>query len=174
MNTFPATTEFFRARSRGRGLEKVCKACWREKIRAYRQVKCQHGEREVNPRRQEIRTYLDEIKLSRGCTKCGYKEHPAALDFHHLSQQDKVATIASLYSTLNLQKILAEVAKCEVLCANCHRIETYHQKHPLKPEKPVEQTVLIRASQHFKKRKSRKNTNNQTSLFQNNIGDLNQ
>ena len=171
MNMFPATEHYFRARSRNRGLEKVCKSCWREKIRAYRQIKRQHGEREVNPRRLVIRKQLDEIKLTRGCSKCGYKEHPSALDFHHLAEHEKLATVASLYSTLNLQKILAEVEKCEILCANCHRIETFYQKYPTKPENPVEKALLLSASQHFKKRKSKNKLSNQVNLFQIKIGE---
>ncbi len=165
-NTFPATPEYFRIRSRNRGLEKVCKDCWREKLRAYRQIKRQHGEHEINPRRYEIRKQLDEIKLARGCSHCGYNKHPAALDFHHLSEHEKIASVSSLFATLNLQKILAEVKKCEILCANCHRIETFNQKYQTKPEKPVDNTLLTLASQHFKKRKLRNKSIAQINLFE--------
>jgi hypothetical protein len=32
----------------------------------------------------EFRAYIQSIKMERGCTDCGYREHPAALDFDHL------------------------------------------------------------------------------------------
>lgn len=71
--------------------------------------------------------WLNEIKVQKGCSVCGYNEHPAALDFNHvygaklfgIGQDPKMAK----------HKILAEIDKCEILCANCHRIHTYKNKH---------------------------------------------
>jgi hypothetical protein len=76
---------------------------------------------------QSRRDLISKIKVEMGCAQCGYNAHSAALDFNHVkgvkkfnvSQDPKVA----------LQKLLAEIAKCEVLCANCHRIHTYENRH---------------------------------------------
>jgi len=76
---------------------------------------------------QSRRELINKIKLEKGCCKCGYNEHSAALDFNHISgvksfsisQDPKVA----------LARLLAEIDKCEVLCANCHRIHTYENRH---------------------------------------------
>jgi hypothetical protein len=66
---------------------------------------------------------LSAIKLERGCTDCGYNAHPAALDFDHLPGTTKLSTVSRL-STRNWERVAAEIAKCEVVCANCHRIRT--------------------------------------------------
>jgi hypothetical protein len=65
--------------------------------------------------------------MAKGCCLCGYNAHPAALDFNHVrgeklfnvSQDPKVAKA----------KLLAEIEKCDVLCANCHRVHTYENRH---------------------------------------------
>ena len=74
--------------------------------------------------RQEINAY----KLERGCADCGYNAHPAALDFDHLPGAKKCFTIGS-DAIRNRERIWAEIAKCEVVCANCHRIRTVTRRH---------------------------------------------
>jgi hypothetical protein len=77
---------------------------------------------------------IDNIKMARGCANCGFNTHAAALDFNHVhgvkkfnvSQDPKVA----------LSKLLVEIDKCEILCANCHRIHTYENKHWHTKRKP--------------------------------------
>lgn len=67
--------------------------------------------------------YVKSYKLEHGCTDCGYNAHHAALDFDHLPGTVKVRDIKS-GRQLGWEALLAEIAKCEVVCANCHRIRT--------------------------------------------------
>lgn len=62
---------------------------------------------------------LDILKQGKSCTLCS-EDFPECLDFHHKDPSTKSFTIAS---GLNkpLAEIMAEVAKCDILCANCHR-----------------------------------------------------
>ena len=72
-------------------------------------------------------TNLARIKLAAGCADCGYKVHPAALDFDHRPRTGKrwhVSAMAGRSSVL----IQREIAKCDVVCANCHRIRTYKRR----------------------------------------------
>jgi hypothetical protein len=73
------------------------------------------------------RDMLQEIKLSHGCADCGYKAHPEALDFDHRNPTEKRFWISKI-KTLSLASLMAEVAKCDVVCANCHRIRTYNRR----------------------------------------------
>lgn len=46
------------------------------------------------------------------------------MDFDHLD--DKEFEISKAISrNINLQRILAEIEKCDLICANCHRARTY-------------------------------------------------
>lgn len=68
-------------------------------------------------------------KQNVGCTQCGYNAHGAALDFNHLDPSQKVCQITA--QNWKTAKGEEERMKCELLCANCHRIETFKQRRPL-------------------------------------------
>lgn len=68
------------------------------------------------------REYKNNVKLSIGCQRCGYNEYACALDFDHINSETKVRDIAKIHG---IEAIKAEIAKCIVLCANCHRIVTH-------------------------------------------------
>ncbi len=79
-------------------------------------------------RQREVLAYIQDIKLQRGCADCGYKEHAVALDFDHLPGHTKEHRIAVLAAGATRAKIDAEIAKCEVVCANCHRVRTHQRR----------------------------------------------
>lgn len=64
---------------------------------------------------------MGAIKMARGCADCGYRAHPAALDFDHLPGTVKLFQVGAM-SGRRRELIDAEIAKCEVVCANCHRV----------------------------------------------------
>jgi hypothetical protein len=75
----------------------------------------------------ERRALVDRIKVERGCADCGFNAHPHALEFDHLPGTRKIDTVARLATTRPrspIDGLLAEIAKCEVVCANCHAIRT--------------------------------------------------
>lgn len=55
------------------------------------------------------------------CVLCGYKKIPAALEFHHIDATQKSYGVATGGTCHDLEKDLAEVKKCILVCANCHR-----------------------------------------------------
>lgn len=69
------------------------------------------------------RAKADAIKVARGCADCGYNAHPAALDFDHLPGFEKSMEVSKMY-TKPWHQIAEEMAKCEIVCANCHRVRT--------------------------------------------------
>lgn len=68
----------------------------------------------------ERREMLARIKMKRGCMDCRYKGHPVALDFDHVNGK-KFMGVAQM-GTFSLERILAEVAKCQIVCFRCHRL----------------------------------------------------
>ena len=74
----------------------------------------------IRYKRNKVR-WLREIKLERGCDLCGYNKHSAALQYHHLDSTLKVKTVSRMVNqNLSKEDVLKEVAKCQLLCANCH------------------------------------------------------
>lgn len=61
------------------------------------------------------------------CVKCGYARSAAALDFHH-PRNNKARTVSHLLAVNNPQAFalaVREAKKCLLICANCHREETF-------------------------------------------------
>jgi len=81
---------------------------------------------EKNKRRKGyLRNYVQELKSSTPCVDCGIKYPYYVMDFDHL--EDKVGGISHLIKFNNISQLKKEIAKCEVVCSNCHRIRT-HQR----------------------------------------------
>ena len=72
----------------------------------------------------EFRDLLNTYKLDRGCADCGYVKCAAALVLDHLDPDLKTAQVSTMF-TYSHDNLLAELAKCEVRCANCHQERTY-------------------------------------------------
>jgi hypothetical protein len=70
-------------------------------------------------RQRRLKQQAVEYKGGR-CVKCGYCRYVGALEFHHLDPSGKDVTISHLGHT-TFRKITAELDKCILVCANCHR-----------------------------------------------------
>ncbi len=86
--------------------------------------------REAKRRRiEEIDEFVRQQKVGLCCKRCG-NDDVRVLDFHHRDKNDKEAGIAYIRTKGWCNKrILQEIAKCEVLCSNCHRILHWEEKH---------------------------------------------
>ena len=74
--------------------------------------------------RQATALVLEEMQM-RGdkCAKCGFTDI-RALVWHHLDPNEKVKSISEMIrNRVSMDKLQAELDKCELICANCHRIE---------------------------------------------------
>ena len=76
----------------------------------------------ANRRRKAYREFVDEYKLEHGCKACSYRKCVTSLEFHHLDESTKVDTISKMVQNRRpISSIMAEMEKCIILCANCHR-----------------------------------------------------
>ena len=75
----------------------------------------------VAKRKQGLRDWLDEHKLKLACEVCG-ENHPACLDFHHRDSKQKDFSVGNIKGHgWGRERVLQEINKCMVVCANCHR-----------------------------------------------------
>lgn len=81
------------------------------------------ADRRYKRQRDRNRAIINEFKMSRGCERCGFREHPIALELDHKDHRKKAFPISG--STVSVARLLREIKKCRVLCANCHRILHY-------------------------------------------------
>jgi hypothetical protein len=75
-------------------------------------------------RRIENREWVSSLK-DKPCLDCGGSFPPYVMDFHHRDPAAKVHKISWMITNRGRQTVLEEIAKCDLICANCHRIREH-------------------------------------------------
>lgn len=94
---------------------------WRRKYESNLIIK-QHRQRKFSIRQIERDRRINELK-SKPCTDCGHAFPPECMDFDHVKGK-KIIKISTHRMYHRWETLLKEIAKCELVCANCHRIRT--------------------------------------------------
>ena len=95
----------------------------------YRRLRCSNCyQNSKRQRKHQISDWFDEYKKTLKCAKCQTGDF-RVLEFHH-HQDNKEANVSDLVThAAGRESILKEIEKCEVLCANCHRILHWDQRN---------------------------------------------
>ena len=84
--------------------------------------------RRADKKTQEKRDYVDLIK-SAPCTDCGGRFPSESMDLDHV-RGDKIDHVSQMIKrAYSLSALQREIEKCEVVCANCHRVRTKKRIH---------------------------------------------
>ena len=106
-----------------------CRPCHsayhREHYLANKQRYVDQARRRKDLQRIDRTKYLIEYFEAHPCTDCGERD-PVVLEFDHLG--DKLFNIGTALTYRRWSDILAEIAKCDVVCADCHRRRTKKQQ----------------------------------------------
>ena len=81
----------------------------------------------IKKQKEALARYLIEVKEKNPCMDCKISYPYYMMDFDHVRGK-KQANVAELINTLSKKRIDTEIAKCEVVCSNCHRARTYMRK----------------------------------------------
>lgn len=93
-----------------------------------------HRREQVRNRRRKLKQRYRDYKESLSCEECGHsgKDNAWSLDFDHINPDEKVVAVSHLVTSgYGWERIMEEIEKCRVVCANCHRKKGY-QEHMLK------------------------------------------
>lgn len=116
-------SEFNKNKCKKDGLNTLCRTCSAKRSKVYYQENKQHHKATTSQNRKvyrkKISTYLNAIKAC-GCCLCPEKTF-CCLEFHHLDPSKKEYDIGRLAWDGSAEKLKAELAKCCVICSNCHR-----------------------------------------------------
>lgn len=82
--------------------------------------RAEENKKAVAKRRKKIKSLAIEYKGGK-CRVCGYAKCNAALDFHHKLGAEKSFGLGLNGMTRSWERTKAEVDKCVLVCANCHR-----------------------------------------------------
>lgn len=88
----------------------------------YKKNKAQVIER-VQNKKEQLKAYVHEYKKGKTCTRCPESD-ARCLDFHHRIPETKLFAISKAVKTsMSLDRLIAEISKCDLLCRNCHAKE---------------------------------------------------
>ena len=84
--------------------------------------------RYTRPGVEEKTKEIHEYQMEKGCIDCGFKGHPAALEFDHIPGTEKKFNIGEEIGNRSREALWEEILKCDVVCANCHAIRTANRR----------------------------------------------
>lgn len=122
-------TEFHNNKRTKDGKAYYCKPCIGDSVKKHHEDNEPYKERQKQSKAEMTRInreYLWEYLNANPCAFCGVAD-PRVLEFDHIDETTKTKEINYLATRANLEALKAEIAKCRVLCANCHRIRTGYQ-----------------------------------------------
>ena len=134
-------TAFQKVNSNISGYRTECTECRRRSGREYAKLhkktnhrqyrKFRNGFKEKEHRRSvKKRTHINaEVKRikSEPCTDCKKTFPYYCMDFDHLNPDDKIDSIKEIKSSPSITHVLNEIAKCELVCVNCHRVRSVNE-----------------------------------------------
>lgn len=132
----PQTTDHFGRR--GNGFQSRCKECqgnyhkqhYIDNSEAYKERAAERNKKIIVEVREFIRSKKDVP-----CQDCGIKYPYYVMDFDHREGVVKDYNVAAMArQKLSLDLVIEEVAKCDVVCSNCHRIRTHNRTKMLCPK----------------------------------------
>jgi len=116
-------SEYHKSSRRSDGRQSDCKECRSDyKREHYVNNKAKYIE-QAKEKKIRDRQFLNELKDS-PCLDCGGSFPPCAMDFDHMPGHEKVGNVGRMID-FSRASILSEIEKCELVCANCHRVRTH-------------------------------------------------
>lgn len=121
-------SEFNKSKRTNDGLNNICRICSNKKSKEYYQENKKHHIKVIAIRNKKLkdvnRQKLFDYYKTHPCIDCG-NDNPIVLGLDHRDDVNKISTVSFMvHHGTSWAKTLIEIDKCDVRCANCHRIRT--------------------------------------------------
>jgi hypothetical protein len=118
----------FHKYSKGSGYQSYCKPCKKADDHKRHADNRVHRVELQKLRRVGLAAWMWQIKRENSCTDCAGFFHPIAMQWDHIEDNKEIEISNAVKMGWSTNRILQEVAKCELVCANCHAIRTYNRR----------------------------------------------
>ena len=122
-DTIKPLADFYRDRARRDGHTVYCKACWPRVTRP------RGADKKYERKRRNAQMDLIRTAKSRPCTDCGRTYPYYVMDFDHVRGAKAFAIGHANGGGYSTTRVIEEMAKCDVVCSNCHRIRTHQRRY---------------------------------------------
>lgn len=106
----------------GVGRQHYCRECFRRYHRAHRDEQRKLTDARTRARAAVARTHVLDVLSERPCADCGAGD-PVVLEFDHVGKKREHLSVMVCRGN-SLTHIAEEIARCDVVCVNCHRRRT--------------------------------------------------
>lgn len=128
-------SEFYPSKQRkAQGYCRMCDAQWkREYYQKHREEYIARALRQ----KERLKAVYREAKDG-PCADCGLRHPHYVMDFDHREGETKLFNVSELnaHRWVSIQQLEAEIAKCDLVCSNCHRVRTHQRRCRKQAEQP--------------------------------------
>lgn len=111
--------------------QKHCRDCMRKFNRESYERRSPERKQQVREeqerKKQEARQFVWDYLSTHPCVDCG-ESNPVVLEFDHVRGRKTKAVSDMVRGGFSLARIQQEISRCEIRCANCHRIKTHKER----------------------------------------------
>lgn len=130
---------------KGAGFAYRCKECQSVYFKTYYKRHIVNERQRLSTRnklyRIKIRQLAHESKLNKPCADCGIIYNPVCMDYDHRPGTIKCFQISCVaHNWTSIKQLHDEIAKCDIVCANCHRMRTFKRSGKIPPDAP---TIIV-------------------------------
>jgi len=124
-NTTKPKKLFSKNKIRSDGLQSECKGCRAIYLQKHYAKNKAYYKSAARRKQDELLAFVAQIKESNPCMDCGKSYRHYVMDYDHRDPTEKCMCIANMIQRKNKKQLLAEIAKCDLVCSNCHRERTF-------------------------------------------------
>lgn len=116
-------SEILKLRSKGKTQSQIAEILRMNRSTVAYHCSSRKKTKDLNKQTQRRKNIREELKTMAGgkCCQCGYDKCSGALEFHHKDPTTKEMDFAKMISHASRDRLIEEVKKCVLVCANCHR-----------------------------------------------------
>ena len=107
---------------------KQCKPCMRKYSKAHYEANKERRIANVRAAKERLYAEIVSIKEASPCMDCNKKYPACVMDFDHRDPTMKIADVGTMIQKCNRPKLFEEIAKCDLVCSNCHRLRTSNRR----------------------------------------------
>lgn len=112
-------------RRQSRGFRRTCKPCSRGLTKQWRIENRELRQAVDENKRRDNQSWIDGVKLGLPCDDCGRSFPTCSMDYDHRDAETKSFGVSYAARVgKRREAVMAEIAKCDLVCSNCHRVRT--------------------------------------------------